>query len=225
MIELTEIVRLADRYLNVGGDIGGDNYTLRPVLNDDIDESDRWAFDFRLADERFKNAHLTLKLIDKNRGSLAGNTSILLVGRENFRSFTFWRRNGSSTLCKVALHELPIAASVPQIVTHGFVRSPSIFPITYRYVRFVMTLGRLCAEQAIPMLVEPAGRLSLGNRTSKLSLALRDLSLEEWRSVGCTRPSSVPAEKMARLLGLDEMKDTFNVRTLGKVFFSVPWLE
>lgn len=236
-LDSAEIGRLAQAYLGVDQSFDEDSFKFLSVSKTDLRRLRGGVFDYRVNERTFEAAHLSFVLIDCATRRTAGNASLFILGRRHFKCLRFWRRAGGNrgqvALEKVTLWDLPCLLEVRRILMHGYVESPfiglrltdsiSYVSAVHRYARFVIRLAELCRQRTVPMLFEPTGQLALErSRRARTQLHVSDFTEEEYARIGLTRSHSIGAEKMARLLGLDELANVFNERTLGKVFFSLP---
>lgn len=233
-MQLTDIENLADEFLKIDKERDEEAYSFKRVSNDELHNYEECVFDFRIKQERFKSSHATLVVIDKELQCIAGNMSVFLIKKNQFRDLHFWKREireGKSTFKMITLNEFPDIERVNQVFMHGYIQSPSFTQkkkkahsyawAVYRYVRFVICIAELCREIRIPMLLETMGKLDVRNKIARPELDETILTLEERVCIGMTRPASLVTEKMARFLNMRELNNVFNERTFGKVFFSL----
>lgn len=234
-MQLADIRKLADEHLKIHKENEGEAYAFKRVNNDELHHYEKCMFDFRIKQDQFKSAHVTLVLIDKEQQSIAGNASVFLIKKNQFKDLRFWKRKiwqEKPTLKLITLSEFPDIEQVYQIFMHGYIQSPSFTQkekrartyawAVYRYARFAICLAELCKEKRVPILFETIGKVERRNRIASSELDETILTPEERASIGMTRPESLATEKIARLLNIQEINNVFNERTLGKVFFSLP---
>ena len=238
LIALDDLERLARSCLSMDKDKHCESHIFCRVSSGDLGRFPTAVFDRRLRDKAFEAVHLTLVVLDKIYRQHVGNMSVFLLPESRFQHLHFWRVTTQECkvfLEKITLRDLP-GAGYPMVVSHGYIER-SLSPcgpamvqsdswLVHRYARFVICLAQLCQKRCVPMLLEATGCVPLyRSQIAKSQLSEHDLTAKQRAAIGMTHWGGQCVEKMAHLLGLEEIPDTFNERTLGKVFFSIPAVE
>lgn len=238
-MQLRDIEALARDLLRIDRGAGESGWSFHSVSREEIQRPGAGTFDRRVRLDAFLGTHLNLRMTNGPHGRRVGNMTLFVLHREHFEHVRFWRplaRVGLMAWEKVPLGELPPCAGASTVVMHGYIEGPSqhrqgTTEVSYaglaiRYVRFLIRLAEQCREQRFPMLIEVTGRAALEeSRMRKSRLTAADLTAEEIAGIGLPRPLSLPAERLARRIGLAEVPNVWNERTLGKVYCSAPCVD
>jgi hypothetical protein len=236
IVQICDIEALARDILHVDRGAGECGWSFHSVSRAEIERQGAGTFDRRVRSDAFLGTHLNLRITDTPYGRCVSNMTIFVLHREQFEHVRFWRTLtgvGQAAWEKVPLGELPPCIGASTVVMHGYIEGPSqhlggptdvsYVGLNVRYVRFLIRLAQQCKEQCLPILIEVTGRAALEeSRMGKPQLTVDDLTAEEIAGIGLPRSLSLPAERLARRIGLAEVPNVWNERTFGKVYCSAP---
>ncbi|MEW8053365.1 MAG: hypothetical protein AB2792_10950 [Candidatus Thiodiazotropha sp.] len=231
-----DFAKLARDYLinNHGHGMGHYRYLVQHEKNT-ITTRD-CVLDYRIEKSEFKHTYFNIFIEDDLQSCCVGNMTIFSLNHSHYKQINFWkidrnRQKGSNHLHKVSLHDCLAGRSVNGVIVHGYVESPryktkTVYTDYYtalalRYVKFVAALEKLGKKNNMPMLIETTGLYHLSEeQRARQTIDLTEFNRSALSKVGVSREESIASKKLAKYLGLIEIPDTYNERTLGKVYIS-----
>ncbi|MBW9266305.1 MAG: hypothetical protein K1563_12365 [Candidatus Thiodiazotropha sp. (ex. Lucinisca nassula)] len=235
-MDIADLTKLARDYLvnKHGRGMGHYRYLVQNERNTIITRD--CVLDYRIQKNEFRHTYFNIFIEDNLQSRYVGNMTIFSLSNSHYKLINFWkidrnRQTGSNYLQKVSLHDYMAGRNADGVIMHGYVESPryktkTVYTDYYtalamRYVKFVAALEKLGKENNTPMLIETTGLYQLSvEQRARQTINLMELNQSARSNVGVSREESIASKKLAKHLGLIEIPDTYNERTLGKVYIS-----
>jgi hypothetical protein len=238
MMNLKDIASLAHECLSKNNkvELGDYKYLTDVKIDKNIEQACR--LDFRIKIKEFDKTHLTILVQNIANSQIVGNMTIFLLGCMQLKNISLWkeRREGQEEiryLNKTTLNDILFGYYTDNVIMHGYIESPryktkqyyspEYNALTMRYVKFLGKLNQLGICNEVPMFIEATGQYQINSTQRDLArLDLSDINQNRENQIGRTHQNSIASEKFAKFIGLSEIEGVYNLRTLGRVYFSSP---
>lgn len=180
-------------------------------------------YNFPCIDYRVKTRQFVcLFAVENSTKNVLSLANFIFLRAEDFDSTFFWRRiDGEDILKKVSLSDLA-PDRTQNAMTLGFSLIPKGFtPAAFTaFGKRYMDIWVKCLSLEMYCYLETTGETSLDSRlTAQEKINLRSIDANfDFNLLGKTRDESKFSEQFAQYLEFKELKEVYNIRTLGKVF-------
>jgi hypothetical protein len=175
--------------------------------------------DYRTNINNHKLEHISLLVVEKPTHQTAFSTSFIFYNKTQLELIKFWKRI-NDRLYKIS-GEAILKKYEPMIMTIGYTYVyKKSFMEKYQFTQEFINLCSSLIKMGLFIFVETTGTI----KPDKSMYERNELDLSEFQNyskqIGITNNDSKAVEKFSLLIGLTEAIGIYNLKTLGKVYFS-----
>ncbi len=180
--------------------------------------------DIRMDNSNIENRYIAVLAVDNDTGLFYGGISFIFFLLGDYDNIQFWKRdNEKGILKKVTLKNImPKNYDMAMTMGYSLTSDTKNVKIKYFMINGLIKIVKEVLKLQPFVFFESTGNFRMNHKIMSYDfININNIIPEELiGNIGVTRLESKAVDKFAKLMGFKEMRDYYNLRTLGKVFVS-----